>query len=40
VVTAVAAAVGARTGAWLPGAAVGATGIVVTAVVGLGMDPG
>ena len=39
-VTAVAAAVGARTGAWLPAAAVGAAGIVVTAVVGLGMDPG
>ena len=39
VVTAVAAAVGARTGAWLPAAAVGAAGIVVTAVVGLGMGP-
>ena len=40
VVTAVAAAVGVRTGQWLPAAAVGAAGIVVTAVVGLGMDPG
>ncbi len=40
VVTALATAVGARTGAWLPAAAVGAAGIVVAAVVGLGMDPG
>jgi hypothetical protein len=39
-VVAVAAAVGAVTGAWLPAAAVGAAGIAVAAVVGLGMDPG
>jgi len=39
-VTVLAAAVGAATGAWLPAAAVGAAGIVVAAVVGLGMDPG
>jgi hypothetical protein len=39
-VVAVAAAVGAATGAWLPAAAVGAAGVVVAAMVGLGMDPG
>jgi hypothetical protein len=39
-VVAVAAAVGAATGAWLRAAAVGAAGVVVAAMVGLGMDPG
>ncbi len=39
---AVAAAVtaGATTGAWIPAAAGGATGVVVAALVGLTLDPG
>ena len=37
--TLIAVALGASTGAWLPAAAAGAVGVVVVALVGLGLTP-